>query len=182
MKEPPGYGAILVSLTSPPDLSLDVQVLGTELTKFRFLKAEINQLIQKGIAENLLWPRRNVIPVESNSPVNVGPFGNSMGKGHLLSREQLKMLESSDPLLDIEKSLANADSELVRDINEKRKQLDQLSERAITINEEDEDSVKNVTDTTTTEKDGVLSRNDGAHSIDDRVKTTKVWWNYPFTA
>jgi hypothetical protein len=105
-----------------------------------------------------------------------------MGKGHLLSREQLKMLESSDPLLDIEKSLANADSELVRDINEKRKQLDQLSERAITINEEDEDSVKNVTDTTTTEKDGVLSRNDGAHSIDDRVKTTKVWWNYPFTA
>jgi hypothetical protein len=151
-KQPPGYGAMLLSLPSPPDLSLDVKVLGTELTKVRFLKTEITQMMQKAVSDNLLWPKRNVIPTKSEGAVSSGPFGSNDGFGPILNRQQLMVLEGTDPLLDIEQKLANSDQALVRDVNEKRKQLTSAGDRIMQISVQDDDddtetnSIKNAVD------------------------------------
>jgi hypothetical protein len=94
-KTAPGYGAVLISMPSPPIISLDVRVLGGEVTKLPFLKREITAAMQKAISDELLWPRRTVIPSTLEG-----------SKTPLLSRKQLKELETSDPLLQAEQALA----------------------------------------------------------------------------
>jgi hypothetical protein len=92
-KTPPGFGAILVSLPSAPQIGLDVRFAGGEVTKLPWLRTELMSGIQKGIADELLWPQRVVIPSleDNNRPI--------------LSARELKALESSDPLLVAEKAL-----------------------------------------------------------------------------
>ena len=180
IKEPPGYGAMLISLTSPPDLSLDVKVLGAELTKFRFLKSEITQVMQQAVVDNLLWPKRNVIPIKGEASSNAGPFGTGVGYGQLLKNDQLKVLQTTDPFLETEQKFANSDQQLVREVNQKRKQLDtDKGDHAIVINEQD-DSIEtnNTTDTTST----TTNYNDDADSIaskksNDGAEQKTPWWN-----
>ena len=173
IKEPPGYGAMLISLTSPPDLSLDVKVLGAELTKFRFLKSEITQVMQQAVVDNLLWPKRNVIPIKSEASTNAGPFGTGVGYGQLLKNEQLRVLQTIDPLLATEQKLANSDQLLVREVNQKRKQLDtEKGEHAIVINEQDDSiETKNETATTTSDKNSAARK-----TKYDKAEQTP-WWN-----
>jgi len=95
VKMPPGYGAILMSFAKPPKINMDIRVLGGELTKLPFLRYEITSAIQKAIADQLLWPRRAVIPTMLES-----------SKRPLLSAKQLANLEKTDPLLEAEQALA----------------------------------------------------------------------------
>jgi hypothetical protein len=91
-KAAPGFGAILVSLPSAPKIGLDVRFAGGEVTKLPWLRTELMSEIQKGIADELLWPQRVVIPsLENDRPI--------------LSARELKALETSDPLLVAEKAL-----------------------------------------------------------------------------
>ena len=91
-KKHPGFGACLISLPSPPKIGLDVRVAGSELTKLPWLRSEVLNVIQKGIADQLLWPRRVVLPsMEGTTPI--------------LSSKELKFLEQSDPLLVAERAL-----------------------------------------------------------------------------
>jgi hypothetical protein len=91
-KTPPGFGAILLSLPSAPQIGLDVRFAGGEVTKLPWLRTELMSGIQKGIADELLWPQRVVIPsLENGRPI--------------LSARALKDLETSDPLLVAEKAL-----------------------------------------------------------------------------
>jgi hypothetical protein len=95
VKMAPGYGAILMSFTKPPNINMDIRVLGGELTKLPFLKREITSAMQKGIADSLLWPRRTVIPSLFEGT-----------KRPLLTAKQLAELERTDPLLEAENALA----------------------------------------------------------------------------
>jgi hypothetical protein len=92
-KTPPGYGAVLLSLPTPPKINMDIRVMGGEVTKLPFLRSEITTAIQKAISDQLLWPRRAVVPsmLENNRP--------------LLTQKQLTALEQSDPLLVAEEAL-----------------------------------------------------------------------------
>lgn len=92
-KTPPGYGAALVSLPSLPKINLDVRVAGGEITRVPWLKAELMNALQKGLSDELLWPRRVVVPTlspNSNRPI--------------LSSAELHRLESQDALLFAEKA------------------------------------------------------------------------------
>ncbi|KAG7342977.1 hypothetical protein IV203_020922 [Nitzschia inconspicua] len=104
--DPPGYGATLISFPTSPQLSLDVKVLGGELTKLPFLKKEIASLLQKSIKEELLWPRRNVVPM--------------LDKGRqILSNADLQRLREIDPFLTLEQTLVNSNEPIVKDIRER---------------------------------------------------------------
>ena len=104
-KEPPGYGAILMSLPKPPKINMDVHVLGGEVTKLPFLRSEITTAMQNAISDQLLWPRRSVIP--------------SMGGGNrpLLTPKQLDDLEKNDPLLAAEEAL-NSQQPMLRPLRD----------------------------------------------------------------
>lgn len=105
-KQPPGYGAMLLSLPTPPRVSLDVKILGGEVTKLPFLRTEITSIFQKAITDQLLWPRRNVIPTMD-------------GRSAILDRQELLQLKSQDPLLEAEQNLVNADQpSIMREIRE----------------------------------------------------------------
>jgi hypothetical protein len=95
-KAPPGFGAILVSLPSVPKIGLDVRIAGGDITRIPWLRSELMNAIQKGIADELLWPRRIVIP--STLPTATKPKP-------LLSKAELDLLVSTDPLLRAEKAL-----------------------------------------------------------------------------
>lgn len=96
-QQPPGYGAMLLSLPVPPQISLDVKILGGEVTKLPFLRTEITSAFQKAIANQLLWPRRSVIPTMD-------------GRRIVVDRQQLERLESHDPLLEAEQRLVSDDT------------------------------------------------------------------------
>ena len=95
VKQPPGYGAALISFPCVPQLGLDVRVAGGEVTRVPWLRSELMSAIQKGISDEFLWPRRMVIPslIEGT-------------KKHILSKHELENLLESDPLLCAEKELA----------------------------------------------------------------------------
>ena len=105
-KTAPGFGAILVSLPSAPQIGLDVRFAGGEVTKLPWLRTELMSGIQKGIADELLWPQRVVIPsLENDRPI--------------LSAMELKALETTDPLLVAEKALE--EKPMLRESREKIK-------------------------------------------------------------
>jgi hypothetical protein len=104
--DPPGYGATLISFPTSPKLSLDVKVLGGELTKLPFLRKEITSLLQNCIKEELLWPRRNVVPM--------------LDKGRqILNGPELQRLREMDPFLSLEQTLVNSKEPMVKDIRER---------------------------------------------------------------
>lgn len=92
----PGYGAMLLSFTKAPNISLDLEVLGTKITKLKFLKKEIMSQIKKSIEQDMLWPRRQVIP----SQIEVNNI-----KRDALTPQVLSDLQTSDPLLKAEDRL-----------------------------------------------------------------------------
>jgi hypothetical protein len=89
----PGFGATLISLVNKPTIGLDVKVAGGEVTRVPRLRAELLKSIQQTVSDNLLWPKRVVVPSlgVSDRPV--------------LSRNVLKALEKTDPLLEAEEAL-----------------------------------------------------------------------------
>lgn len=101
LSSPPGFGALLVSLPSPPKIGLDVRVAGGEITKLPWLRDEIENALQEAIGEALLWPRRVVVPsTKAPAPSAETP---------ILSKQELKALEDGDdPLLRAEQSLAQS--------------------------------------------------------------------------
>jgi len=101
--EPPGYGAILVSFPSVPDINLDVNVAGSEITRVPWLRTELVKELQKTIETQFLWPQRLVIP-----------------EGKLLSKKTLEELAKTDPLLEAEERLMEERPMLKEEI-EKRK-------------------------------------------------------------
>eukprot|EP00617_Octactis_speculum_P013945 CAMPEP_0185752126 /NCGR_PEP_ID=MMETSP1174-20130828/10922_1 /TAXON_ID=35687 /ORGANISM="Dictyocha speculum, Strain CCMP1381" /LENGTH=222 /DNA_ID=CAMNT_0028429427 /DNA_START=1 /DNA_END=668 /DNA_ORIENTATION=- len=93
----PGWGALLVSLTAPPVIAMDVRVAGGEITRVPWLKKTIERMLQTAIAETLIWPRRVVVPAQI--PALQSP-------GSVFSSAELESLLSDDPLLRAEKALA----------------------------------------------------------------------------
>lgn len=107
--QPPGFGAALVSFPKAPRLNLNVRVAGGDITRIPWLRSELVAAIQKGIAEQLLWPKRLVIP--SLAPVWTGT---GLREKPILSASVLSELERTDPLLEREQALAQ-ESPMLRD-------------------------------------------------------------------
>lgn len=95
VKKAPGYGAALISFPSVPSIGLDVRVAGGEVTRVPWLRSELMSAIQKGIADDFLWPRRLVVPTTVEG-----------SKKPLLTKQELDKLQKSDPLLLAENALA----------------------------------------------------------------------------
>ena len=91
--DPPGYGAILLSLPAAPAITLDVKVAGGEVTKVPWLRQAIMDGISESFDETLIWPKRVVVPAT-----------NAAGRP-LLARDDLVELERDDPLLHAERRL-----------------------------------------------------------------------------
>ena len=90
MPEAPGYGAVLLSLASPPELDLDCTVAGVAyVTRVPWLRSELERSMQEAIAEEMLWPRRLVIPADKEGTID----------DPVLSQRQLDELTRDDPLL-----------------------------------------------------------------------------------
>mmetsp|Transcript_22531 Transcript_22531/g.62596 ORF Transcript_22531/g.62596 Transcript_22531/m.62596 type:complete len:526 (+) Transcript_22531:77-1654(+) len=89
LQEPPGFGAALVSFPQAPEVNVDIRVAGGDITRIPWLRGEVISAIQQSIANDLLWPKRVVIPSMPPTP-NAKPF---------LSTKALRQLEQSDPLL-----------------------------------------------------------------------------------
>ena len=87
----PGYGALLLSLPAPPRVGLDMLVAGGELTRVPWLRSGITKALQQAVSEELLWPRRVVVPAGPPVP---------------LSASQLESLKDNDPLRRAELMLA----------------------------------------------------------------------------
>eukprot|EP00967_Tisochrysis_lutea_P071017 scaffold94057_cov30-Tisochrysis_lutea.AAC.2 len=118
----PGFGAALVSLVSQPEVGLDVKVAGGEVTKLPWLRAELQKVIESSIADQLLWPRRLVIPAEAppektaskGTPAASGRSASAAGTAaavgkavsHVLPPSTLAALQNDDPLLRLERALA----------------------------------------------------------------------------
>jgi len=93
---PPGFGAALVSLPSLPTIGLDIDVAGGKVTKVPWLRKELMSGLQKSIEDELLWPKRLVVPS------TIAPASGKI----VLSKTELTALALSDPFLRSEKKLA----------------------------------------------------------------------------
>jgi len=141
LPDPPGYGAVLLSLPTSPQLSLDVKVLGGELTKVPFLKREITSMMQKSIRDQLLWPRRNVIPTLDRGRV-------------ILDRSHLAQLQVMDPLLQAEEALSNSTQPMMKDIRDRLVPKNDPSKRDWSISLLENNDESNITKSTMTEANG----------------------------
>jgi len=101
--EPPGVGALLFSVPGQPRINMDIKVAGGELTKLPWLRSEVEKVIRKAVDDNVLWPRRLVVPME-------GP-----NRKPLLSQAQLRTLGEGDPLLAAERAIAERPAALERE-------------------------------------------------------------------
>ena len=98
MPEAPGYGAVLLSLASPPELDLDCTVAGVAyVTRVPWLRSELERSMQEAIAEEMLWPRRIVIPADKEGTID----------NPVLSARQLDELTRDDPLLRVLEKVEN---------------------------------------------------------------------------
>merc|ERR1712138_313536 len=59
-----GYGALLVSMPTAPKIGLDLRVAGAKVSELPWLRGELETTIQNAMEENMLWPRRVVVPAE----------------------------------------------------------------------------------------------------------------------
>jgi len=95
-KSAPHYGALLVSLPKEPTLEFDLLVAGGLVTRLPGLRAVLEKSIQFSLAEDLIWPRRIVIPAEA--PLEQPEL--------VLSPDELAALVHEDPLLRAERDLS----------------------------------------------------------------------------
>tara|TARA_B110000977_G_scaffold82558_1_gene110298 strand:- start:1957 stop:3762 length:1806 start_codon:yes stop_codon:yes gene_type:complete len=101
-RKDPGYGAVVLSFPEPPVIALDVRVGGgLEVNRVPWLRKAVSDATKSWIKEEMLWPRRMLIPAEAPSseqkagapPVNV------------LSDSELAAVLTNDPLLRAERNL-----------------------------------------------------------------------------
>lgn len=110
IRSSPGYGAMLLSLSSVPKISLDARVLGGEIP---FLQQEITAAIHKSLTDEWLWPRRNVVP--SLTPGGTNPILNS---------HKILQLKLTDPLLQAEEALSSQQP-LLKQVHDTRITIDE---------------------------------------------------------
>ena len=170
-----------------PRLNLNVRVAGGDITRIPWLRSELVAAIQKGIADQLLWPKRLVIP--SLAPVWTGT---GLREKPILSASILSELERTDPLLEREQTLTQ-ESPILRD-QYQAPQLSLLKQQfKVFVNPRQADNNgnaesnsesstmerngKNMTTTTTT---ALLSHNDNdsshnvVHSDQNENRLTKI--------
>ena len=120
--EAPGYGAVLMSLPSPPEIGLDVRIAGGEVTRVPWFRDELTRALQAMIVDEMLWPRRVVIPTDKPADT-IAP---------LLPSSTLAELERTDPLLRAEQALAEQPA--VEALQEERLAVRSRAEPAFNIN------------------------------------------------
>ena len=93
-REDPGYGAIVLSFPDPPYISLDVRVGGgLEVNRVPWLRKVVSDATKTWIKEEMLWPRRMLIPAER-------PVMEKGGKPeNVLSDAELARVLAEDPLM-----------------------------------------------------------------------------------
>ena len=100
-RKDPGYGAIVLSFPEPPVIALDVRVGGgLEVNRVPWLRKAVSDATKSWIKEEMLWPRRMLIPAEASlkpggTPVNV------------LTDSELRAVLTDDPLLRAERNLVS---------------------------------------------------------------------------
>jgi len=159
--EPPGFGAMLVSLPTAPSLGLDVRMAGGEITKFPWLRSEITSALQRCITDQFLWPRRMVLPSEK---IITRMDGTTVTRA-LLSMRTLEELKYTDPLVQMERELEYS-KQLLRSKPSKDRapgtpkqsletNLDDLVQMDIRVNKEDDsDSNTDTRDTSPQKQTG----------------------------
>ena len=93
-KEEPGWEAMLISLPRPPLIEFDVKVAGGLITQIPWLQSYFAKMLDKSVADEVLWPRRAV--VSAPAPFKAKPLLNPM---------QILSLMRDDPLLRMEREL-----------------------------------------------------------------------------
>ena len=93
-REEPGWEALLISLPRPPQIGFDLKVAGGLLTQIPWLQSYFAKMLDKSVADEVLWPRRAVI--SAPSPFKAKP---------LLNPIQILSLMRDDPLLRMEREL-----------------------------------------------------------------------------
>ena len=113
-REDPGYGAVVLSFPDPPQLSLDVRVLGgLEVNRVPWLRRVVVDATKTWIKEEMLWPQRMLIPAEKNVAKGEKP-------GFVLTDAQLKKVLREDPLLLAEQRLKSLQQIATGEIGQKR--------------------------------------------------------------
>jgi len=113
-REDPGYGAVVLSFPDPPQLSLDVRVLGgLEVNRVPWLRRVVVDATKTWIKEEMLWPQRMLIPAEKNVAKGEKP-------GFVLTDAQLKKVLREDPLLLAEQRLKSLQQIAAGEIGQKR--------------------------------------------------------------
>ena len=113
-REDPGYGAVVLSFPDPPQLSLDVRVLGgLEVNRVPWLRRVVVDATKTWIKEEMLWPQRMLIPAEKNVAKGEKP-------GFVLTDAQLKRVLQEDPLLLAEQRLKSLQQIATGEIGQKR--------------------------------------------------------------
>ena len=93
-REDPGYGAIVLSFPDPPSISLDVRVGGgLEVNRVPWLRKVVSDATKTWIKEEMLWPRRMLIPAERPATEKGGKPKN------VLSDAELARVLEEDPLI-----------------------------------------------------------------------------------
>jgi hypothetical protein len=59
----PGFGAVLVSLTEPPDFDFDLKFLGGDVGALPGVEKMIDSSIRTSLVDSLVWPSRIVVPM-----------------------------------------------------------------------------------------------------------------------
>ena len=93
-REEPGWEAMLISLPRPPKVGFDVKVAGGMITQIPWLQSYFAKMLDKSVADEVLWPRRVV--VSAPAPFKSKPLLNPM---------QILSLMRDDPLLRMEREL-----------------------------------------------------------------------------
>jgi len=93
-REEPGWEAMLISLPRPPKVGFDVKVAGGMITQIPWLQSYFAKMLDKSVADEVLWPRRAV--VSAPAPFKSKPLLNPM---------QILSLMRDDPLLRMEREL-----------------------------------------------------------------------------
>ena len=113
-REDPGYGAVVLSFPDPPQLSLDVRVLGgLEVNRVPWLRRVVVDATKTWIKEEMLWPQRMLIPAEKNVAKGEKPR-------FVLTDAQLKKVLQEDPLLLAEQRLKSLQQIATGEIGQKR--------------------------------------------------------------
>ena len=167
----PGYGAALISLPSrPKSLSLDVRVAGGEITRVPWLRSEVVQAFQKAISDELLWPKRMVVPA-----LSVG--SNKMGRA-VLSKQELDELAVMDPFLRAEATLSSDRPILKEHLDSLRSSNKGIDPLNVTLEEDTESLTTRVKRQTDGMTSWTSQIRDDAKSV---IKSLEQVFRAPFT-